>query len=89
VLKTFWYDGMKKHTFDWQEGSLFASSLNCWYQHFNGQADPPIRYVGVTTAPSCIKSLYSKNFIYNNNFMMTADYECRPALSFFPAGRLS
>jgi gentisate 1,2-dioxygenase len=88
VLKTFWYDGMKKHTFEWQEGSLFASPLNCWYQHFNGQADQPIWYVGVTPAP-CASNLFSQNFIYNNNFMMTAYYEYRPALSFFPAGRLS
>jgi len=48
---TLWYDGMKKHTFEWQEGSLFALPLNCWYQRFNGQADQPIRYVGVTKLP--------------------------------------
>jgi hypothetical protein len=44
VLKTFWYDGMKKHTFEWQEGSLFASPLNCWYQHFTGK---PINLSGM------------------------------------------
>jgi hypothetical protein len=45
---------MKKHTFEWQEGSLFASPLNCWYHRFNGEADQPIWYVGVITPPLCI-----------------------------------
>jgi hypothetical protein len=49
---TLWYDGMKKHTFEWQEGSLFALPLNCWYRHFNGQADQPIRSIIERLAPS-------------------------------------
>jgi hypothetical protein len=35
------------------------------------------------------QSFHSQNFIHNNSSMMTAYYEYRPALSFFPAGRLS
>jgi len=66
---TLWYDGIKKHTFEWQEGSLFALPLNCWYQHFNGQADQPVRYVAVTTAPLCINLFHSKDFVYNNHFV--------------------
>jgi mannose-6-phosphate isomerase-like protein (cupin superfamily) len=66
---TLWNDGMKKHTFEWQGGSLFALPLNCWYQHFNGQADQPIRYVGIATVPLCINLFHSQDFIYNNNFI--------------------
>jgi hypothetical protein len=119
---TLCYDGMKKHTFGWQEGSLFALPHNCWYQRFNGQTDQHIRYVGVTTGPLCINffffhrkshhqrsirsygGLFSgkgfrKNFLLPTGLirvtaaacamLVTADYEYRPALSFFPGGRIS
>jgi hypothetical protein len=31
--------------------------LNCWYQHFNGSGQEPVRYVAVTNAPSVINSM--------------------------------
>ena len=80
---TIWYKEMPKHTFEWQEGSLFSPPLNCWHQHFNGQGDRPLRYVAVTTAPLYINLFHSKVFIYENPFTFHDRY--RPAPDYFSA----
>jgi len=72
---TVWYDGMPKHTFEWQAGSLFAPPLNCWRQHFNGQGDKPARFVAVTSAPHLINLFHNKAFIYDNTFTFHDRYQ--------------
>ena len=72
---TVWYDGMKKHTFEWQEGSLFSPPMNCWRQHFNGQGDKPVRLVALTSAPHLINLFHSKAFIYENPFTFVDRYQ--------------
>ena len=49
---TIWNDGGKKHTLEWQKGSLFATPLNAWHQHFNAQGDKPVRMISLTDAPA-------------------------------------
>lgn len=66
---TIWNEGGRKHTFEWQEGSLFAPPLNAWHQHFNGSGDKPARYLGVTLAPVYINLCNDLDFIFNNPFV--------------------
>ena len=45
---TVWNNAGNRITFEWKEGSIFAIPLNCWYQHFNGSGQEPVRFVAVT-----------------------------------------
>ncbi len=45
---TIWNEGGKKHTLEWQKGSLFSTPLNTWHQHFNAQGKAPVRMVSLT-----------------------------------------
>ena len=71
---TVWVDGGVKQTFEWQEGSLFSPPLNTWHQHFNGQSDKPVRYVGVTRMPVFMNLFHDLDFIFNNNFIFKKRY---------------
>ena len=51
---TVWNNAGARVTFEWKAGAIFAIPLNCWYQHFNGSGQEPVRYVAVTNAPSVI-----------------------------------
>ncbi|MDP2719711.1 MAG: ethanolamine ammonia lyase-activating protein [Dehalococcoidia bacterium] len=66
---TIWNEGGPKQTFEWQEGSLFAIPLNASYQHFNGQGDKPVRYLGSTNAPLTINLYHNIDFIFNNSYV--------------------
>src|SRR4029077_16010372 len=61
-------------------GAIFAIPLNCWYQHFNGSGQEPVRYVAVTNAPSVINLYDDIDFVFNhrhdfvNRFSGEADY---------------
>lgn len=48
---TIWNEGGKKHTLEWQRGSLFSTPLNTWHQHFNAQGSEPVRMISLTDAP--------------------------------------
>lgn len=67
---TIWQEGAtKKHTFEWQEGSLFSPPINCWYQLFNGSKDEPVRFVASSTAPHVMNLFHNYDLIFNNNFV--------------------
>jgi quercetin dioxygenase-like cupin family protein len=44
---TIWNEGGKKHTLEWQAGSLFSPPLNTWHQHFNAQGSEPVRLISL------------------------------------------
>lgn len=72
---TIWNDGGKKHTLEWQKGSLFSTPLNAWHQHFNAQGDKPVRMVSLTDAPVIINRYRNLDYIFNNNFTFADRYE--------------
>src|SRR3972149_4921360 len=71
---TVWAEGMPKHTFEWQPGSLISPPLNCWHQHFNGQSDAPVRYIGATRAPVSMNLFHDINFIFNTDYVFPDRY---------------
>lgn len=71
---TVWTVGGKKQTFEWHEGSLFSPPLNTWYQHFNGQGNQPVRFLGMTNAPTVMNLFHNPNFIFNCNFIFADRY---------------
>jgi oxalate decarboxylase/phosphoglucose isomerase-like protein (cupin superfamily) len=68
---TVWNHPESKHTFEWQEGSVFSPPLNSWYQHFNGNGSEPARYLAVTSAPCMMNLLHSTDFIFNCDYVFT------------------
>ena len=71
---TVWTEGTAKHTFEWQPGSLFSPPLNCWHQHFNGQSDKPVRYIGATRAPTFINLFRDLDYIFNTDHVFKNRY---------------
>jgi hypothetical protein len=71
---TLWNDAGKKHTLEWQAGSLFSPPLNVWYQHFNVQGDERVRMVSLTDAPLMINRYRNLDYIFNNPFVFADRY---------------
>ena len=34
-----WYEGQPRHTFEWQEGSVFSIPLNAWHELYNASGE--------------------------------------------------
>lgn len=66
---TLWQEGSRKHTVEWQRGSIFAAPLNCSYQHFNLDGEKPARLFAVTGAPTMMNLLRSPECIFENRFV--------------------
>lgn len=71
---TIWNEGGRKHTLEWQKGSLFSPPLNAWYQHFNVQGDRPARLVCLTDAPVVINRFRNLDFVFDNGFVFADRY---------------
>ncbi len=72
---TIWNEGGKKHTLEWQTGSLFSPPLNAWYQHFNAQGKEPARLVCLTDAPVIINRYRNLDYVFKNPFVFTDRYQ--------------
>lgn len=71
---TIWNEGRQRHTFEWQEGSLFSPPINTWHQHFNGQHDKTVRYLAVTSMPLVINLFRNRDFVFNNSHVFLDRY---------------
>src|SRR5260370_37018863 len=60
-----WYDDGRKSSFEWGPGALFAIPMNAWHQPFNASGSEPVRYSGVTSAPSATNLFGEPDFISN------------------------
>jgi gentisate 1,2-dioxygenase len=81
-----WQKGGKKHSFEWQRGSLFAIPLNAWHEHFNATAEEPARFIALTSQPVAFEFYRDKDFIFNCDHVFRErfdpddeDYFARPA----------
>jgi len=72
---TIWNEGGKRHTLEWQAGSLFSPPLNSWYQHFNAQGDSPVRLLALTDAPVIVNRYRNLDFVFNNPFVFSDRYQ--------------
>ena len=61
-----WVDGQKKrHSFEWQTGSMFSPPLNTWHRIVNAASTPAIILVA-TTAPNVMNLFRDTDWIFNN-----------------------
>jgi quercetin dioxygenase-like cupin family protein len=60
-----WLDSdSKRHTFEWQAGSLFSIPFNAWYQIVNAGSSPAL-LLGGNTAPNMINLVNDVDAIFN------------------------
>src|SRR6202049_4327417 len=60
-----WLDSdSRRHTFEWQAGSLFSIPFNAWYQVVNASSGPAL-LLGGNTAPNMINLVNDVDAIYN------------------------
>jgi len=71
---TLWNEGGKKHTLEWQTGSLFSPPVNAWHQHFNVHGTEPVRFVSMTDAPVIINRYRNLDYVFNNPFVFRDRY---------------
>ena len=69
-----WVEGSAKQSFEWHAGSFFCPPLNTWHQHFNGQSDKPVRYIGITKAPMFMNLIHDIDCIFNNDYIFKSRY---------------
>ena len=75
---TIWHEEGKKHTLEWQAGSLFSIPLNTWFQHFNVQGSESVRMISLTDAPVIVNQYRNLDFIFDNPFVFSDRYSGDP-----------
>ncbi|MFC2071658.1 cupin domain-containing protein [Chloroflexota bacterium] len=63
-LSEVWHEGQGKVSFEWGEGSLFATPLNAWHRLVNGGREPVI-FFAKTNAPIVMNAFHNTDFIFN------------------------
>ncbi|MCO5063542.1 MAG: cupin domain-containing protein [Rhizobiaceae bacterium] len=64
-----WLEGEgRKHTFEWQQGSVFSIPINSWHRIVNATNSPAL-LLGGTTAPNVLNQLQSVDAVYDNPYV--------------------
>ncbi len=72
-----WNKRGARHSFEWQEGSLFSLPLNSSHQHF-AHGKEPARYLAVTNAPQALNQFRNLDFVFDNPFDFSDRYSSDP-----------
>lgn len=72
---TFWQEGHPSDSVEWKRGSVFSPPLNCYYQHFNGDGQEPVRLFSVTNAPMVMNLFREGEFPFNDSYQFKGRYE--------------
>lgn len=80
------YAADRRHTFEWQRGSLFSIPLNAAYRHYNGRGGEAARLMSVTNAPLMINLFHNEDFVFQNDFAFRDRYDPDDANFFGGAG---
>jgi quercetin dioxygenase-like cupin family protein len=63
-----WLEGdSKRHTFEWQKGSMFAIPMNATHRIVNASSSPALLLAG-TTAPNVLNMINNVEAVFNNAF---------------------
>ncbi len=70
-----WTEGSnRKHTFEWQKGSLFTIPMNTRHRIVNATNAPALLLAG-TTAPPAMNLYQNNDFIFNNDYVFTDRFD--------------
>lgn len=72
-LAEVWQEGGSKRSFEWGEGSLFATPTNAWHRLVNGGGEP-VLFFAVTSAPIVMDAFRNAEFIFNCDYNFTDRY---------------
>ena len=86
---TFWQEGARKHSVEWQRGSIFSPPLNCHYQHFNGDGQQPARLFAVTNAPMLMNLFRNPDFLFGDTYAFTDRYNVEDTYFTRPGQRIN
>ncbi len=62
------YEGGRKHTFEWQRGSLFTIPINAFHRFVNAAGSPAVLLCG-TSAPPIINHYNNVDFVFNCDYV--------------------
>lgn len=66
-----WMEGdTKRHTFEWQKGSMFSIPMNTMHRIVNASSQPALLMAG-TTAPNVLNMINNVDAVFNNPFKFT------------------
>jgi quercetin dioxygenase-like cupin family protein len=66
-----WQEGQnKRHTFEWQKGSMFAIPLNAYHRFINASSSPALLLCG-TSAPNIMNLVDNPKFVFDCPYVFT------------------